>query len=246
MLRVALDRHHVDGVRLVRVHVDREAEVGRQVAADLVPRLAGVVAAHHVPVLLHEQHGRARRVHGDPVHAVADLGVRVGDVLGGRPWLIGCQVCAAVVGAERARGRDGGEDPAGLGRIQHDRVQAHAARAGLPATARSRGRAAPGSSLPGLPAVGGPEQRGVLDPGVDGVRVVQRRLEVPDPRELPRVRRAVVPLMRAGLAVVAELVADRLPASARRRRSAGSAGRTSRCDCDAYSRSGSAGEPLTW
>ena len=35
---VAGDRHDVDRLRLVRVHVDREAEVGRQVAADLVPR----------------------------------------------------------------------------------------------------------------------------------------------------------------------------------------------------------------
>ena len=81
MLGVALDRDDVDGVRLVRVNVDREPEVGRQVAADLVPRLAGVVAAHDVPVLLHEQHVRTRRVHGDAVNAVADLGSRVGDVL---------------------------------------------------------------------------------------------------------------------------------------------------------------------
>src|SRR5713226_4002813 len=40
-----------------------------------------------------------------------------------------------------------------------------------------------------------PEQRGVLDPGVDGVGVGQRRLEVPDARELPGVIRVVVPLM---------------------------------------------------
>ena len=38
MLRVALDRHDVDRLRLVRVNVDGEAEVGRQVAADFVPR----------------------------------------------------------------------------------------------------------------------------------------------------------------------------------------------------------------
>ena len=69
----------------------------------------------------------------------------------------------------------------------------------------------PDSSLPGLPAVGRAEQRGVLDAGVDGVRIGQRRLEVPDALELPRVRRAVVPLVRAGHAVVGELVADRLP-----------------------------------
>ena len=37
---------------------------------------------------------------------------------------------------------------------------------------------------------------------------------MPDPRELPRVRRPVVPLVRAGHAVVEELVADRLPGHA--------------------------------
>ena len=78
MLRVARDRHNVDGVWLVRVHVDGEPEVARQVAADLVPRLASVVAAHDVPVLLHEQHARTRPVHGEAVHTVADLGMPVG------------------------------------------------------------------------------------------------------------------------------------------------------------------------
>ena len=73
--------HDVDGLGLVGVDVDDEAEVGRQVAADLVPVVAGVVAAHDVPVLLHEQHVGARAVHGDAVDAVADLGVGVGDVL---------------------------------------------------------------------------------------------------------------------------------------------------------------------
>src|SRR5262249_30707399 len=41
--------------------------------------------------------------------------------------------------------------------------------------------------------------------------VGERRLQVPDARELPRVLRAVVPLVRARHAVVGELVADRLP-----------------------------------
>ena len=57
-----------------------EPEIGGQVAADFVPGIAGIVAAHHVPVLLHEQHARARGVHGDVVNAVADFGRRVGNV----------------------------------------------------------------------------------------------------------------------------------------------------------------------
>ena len=79
MLGVARDRDDVDRVRLVGVHGDREAEVARQVAADLLPGVTAIVAAHHVPVLLHEQHIWARRVPRDPVDAVADLGLRVGD-----------------------------------------------------------------------------------------------------------------------------------------------------------------------
>ncbi len=75
MVGVAGDRDDVDGFRFVCVHVDGEPEVGRQVSADLTPGLPGVVAAHDVPVLLHEQDRRARRVHGQAVHAVAHLGV---------------------------------------------------------------------------------------------------------------------------------------------------------------------------
>ena len=98
----------------------------------------------------------------------------------------------------------------GIARVEQDRVQAHAAGAGLPVRTRAVAAQA-GKLLPGLPAVGRAEQRRVLDAGVDGVRIGQRRLEVPDALELPRVRRAVVPLVRAGNAVVDELVADRLP-----------------------------------
>ena len=68
-----------------------------------------------------------------------------------------------------------------------------------------------GQFVPVLPAVGRLEQRGVFDAGVDRVGIGQRGLEVPDALELPRMRRAVVPLVGAGHAVVGELVADRLP-----------------------------------
>ena len=117
---------------------------------------------------------------------------------------------AGVVGPERARGRDGDEDPLGMARIQQDRVQAHPAGARLPGGARAVA-AQPGKLLPRLPAVGRAEQGGVFHPGVDRVRIGQRRFEMPDALELPGVRRAVVPLVRAGDAVVHELVAHRLP-----------------------------------
>ena len=74
--------------------------------------------------------------------------------------------------------------------------------------------AQPFQLLPVLAAVGGLEQRRVLHAGVDHVGIGQRRLHVPHPLELPWMRRAVVPLVRAGDAFVGELVADRLPGRA--------------------------------
>src|SRR5512144_307967 len=100
MLRVALYRYDVHGVRLVRVDVDGEPEVARQVAADLVPGLAGVVAAHHVPVLLHEQHVGARGVHRDAVHAVTDLRARLEDALRAQPAVDRAPRRPGVVGPE--------------------------------------------------------------------------------------------------------------------------------------------------
>ena len=69
----------------------------------------------------------------------------------------------------------------------------------------------PGSSCQVRPPSVERNRAASSDPGVDGVRVGQRRFEVPDPLELPGVLRAVVPLVRARDAVVGELVADRLP-----------------------------------
>ena len=99
----------------------------------------------------------------------------------------------------------------GFAGIEQDGVQAHAAGAGLPAADPVPWPRSPGSSCQFLPAVGGAENRGVFHAGVDRVRIGERGLQVPDALELPGMRRAVVPLVRAGHAVVDELVADRLP-----------------------------------
>ena len=129
-----------------------------------------------------------------------------------RPRLIGFQVLPPSSVRNAPGGRDGDEDALGIARIEQDRVQAHAAGAGLPLGPRAVAAQA-GQLVPGLAAVGRAEQGGVLHAGVDGVRIGQRRLEVPDALELPGVLRAVVPLVRrerlAGLGrgVVDELVA---------------------------------------
>src|SRR5665213_903958 len=71
--------------------------------------------------------------------------------------------------------------------------------------------AQPGELAPILAAVGGTEERRIFNSGVHGLQIGQRWLEMPDPRELPRVGRAVIPLVRAGYAVIDEFVANRFP-----------------------------------
>src|ERR1700716_3435412 len=71
--------------------------------------------------------------------------------------------------------------------------------------------AEPGKLIPGEAAVHRPEEGGVFPPGVHGVRIFQRGFQMPDSRELPRMLRAVVPLVSPRDTVVHELVAYRLP-----------------------------------
>ena len=111
VLGVALDRHDVDRLGLVGVDVDREAEVGRQVAADLAPRVAGVVAAHHVPVLLHEQRRSAATGASRCGGRSGRLRRRDRECLRLEPAVDRLPRRAAVVGAKRAGGGDGDEHP---------------------------------------------------------------------------------------------------------------------------------------
>jgi len=132
VLGVGLDGDDVDGLGLVGVDVDGEAEVCGEIAADLVPGVAGVVGAHDVPVLLHVERGGAAGVHGDVVDAVADLGGGVGDVCGAEALVDGAPGLAAVVGAESSGSRDGDDDALGVGGREDDGVETHAACSGCP------------------------------------------------------------------------------------------------------------------
>jgi hypothetical protein len=83
-----------------------------------MPRLAGIVAAHHIPVLLHEQHAGTRPVHGDAVHAVADLRIRIRQLIRGLQAAVHrLPRLAGVVGAEYTRRRDGNEETLGMARV---------------------------------------------------------------------------------------------------------------------------------
>src|SRR5947208_9926231 len=132
MLRIALDRYDVNRFRLMRMDVDRKSEIARQITADLMPRSARVIAAHHVPMLLHEQRVRARRMHRDPMHAVTDLRVRVRNVLRVQPAIDRLPCFPAVFGAKRAGRRDCAVNSLRIFWIEKDCVQTHAAGARLP------------------------------------------------------------------------------------------------------------------
>ena len=127
-----------------------------------------------------------------------------------RPLLIGVHVSPPSSVRKAPAAEIAMNDPVRVVGVDQDRVQAEPAGARLPVLA-ARVLAQARELVPGLAGVRGLEERRVLDPRVDGVRVVERRLEVPDARELPRVLGAVVPLVRPGNAVVRELVADGLP-----------------------------------
>src|SRR5258706_10045103 len=68
-----------------------------------------------------------------------------------------------------------------------------------------------GKLQPRLSPIGCAEYCGICHPGVNGIRIAERWFKVPDPLEFPRVRRAVVPLVSAGNAVVNKFVTYRLP-----------------------------------
>src|ERR1700722_9953063 len=135
MLPVALDRHDVYSLRLVCVHIDRETEVRRKVSAHLLPGFAGIIAAHYIPMLLHIEHVGSRWMHSNVVNARRALGGWVGNMCGLEPAVDGLPGLAAVVCAEGARRRDGDDDPARLGGIKKNRMQAHATTARLPVRA---------------------------------------------------------------------------------------------------------------
>ncbi len=145
-------------------------------------------------MLLHEEHVRVRAVHRDVVNAVADFGSGFGNVLGIESLIDWPPGLAAVVGAECACGRDGDVDPLGITRIQNDGMKAHPTGAWLPTRAGAVA-AQPGKFLPVLPAIGRAEQGGVFHSGINRVRIAERRLDMPDALELPRMLRAVIPLM---------------------------------------------------
>src|SRR5215475_11260149 len=129
------------------------------------------------------------------VDAMADFRFWIWNILRAQTLVNRLPGCPAVIGAEGARGGNGDVDPPRVAGIEKDCVQTHASGARLPF--RAGAVAAQSRELvPALSAIGSLEDGCVLHTRVDRVRIVERRLQVPHPFELPRVLRAVVPLVR--------------------------------------------------
>ena len=123
----------------------RKTKITGQVAANLPPGVATVVAAHHVPVLLHEQHIASGWVPSDPVHAVADLGIRIGDALRAQAAVGRAPGLSGIVTAKNPCGGDGDVQTIGVRWVEENGVYAHPAGARLPA--RSAAMAAQAGEL---------------------------------------------------------------------------------------------------
>src|SRR5450755_4605866 len=144
------------------------------------------------------------------MNAMAYLGGRHRNVFGVQSPVDGPPRLPGIVAPEGARRRNGDVDPPRIAGIENDGVQAHAPCAGLPLWPGAVFAQA-GEFLPVLSAVGSAKNRGILHAGVDRIGVRQRWLQVPNPLELPGVRRAVIPLVRARDARIRKLVSHRFP-----------------------------------
>src|SRR5665213_4068848 len=132
MLGIARDRNDIDRVRLMGVYGDGKSEVARQVATHLMPRVAGIVRSHHIPVFLHVKDLRTRRVHRYPVDAVTHFGFAAWNAVRSQPSIDRLPRAATVLAPKCPCSGNGDEDPSWINWIKHDRVHAHAASAWLP------------------------------------------------------------------------------------------------------------------
>src|SRR6266542_703737 len=133
-------------------------------------------------------------MHRNAMNAVAHLCGRIRNILRMQSPVNWFPTGARVITAKRARRRDCNKNPFPIAGIQKNGVQAHAAGSGLPKRSRTVA-AQSGKFLPGLTAVGRAEQGGVFDTGINSIRIVERRFQMPDSFELPGMRLAVIPLM---------------------------------------------------
>lgn len=118
------------------VDIDDKPEVRWKITTDFVPGISRVVAAHHIPVLLHEQYVRTSRMHGQPMDTVADLGIGIGNMLRRQSFIDRPPRLASVVRPEGTSRRNRDENSSSMDGIQQNRMQAHSPRSGHPLASR--------------------------------------------------------------------------------------------------------------
>src|ERR1700736_5151692 len=92
------------------MNINRETEIARKVAAHFTPRVSAVVAPHHVPMFLHEERVRLRRMHRDPMNTMTNLCVWIGHELRMQTTIDRFPGFTPIIGPERARRGDRDED----------------------------------------------------------------------------------------------------------------------------------------
>ena len=192
------------------MHLNRKTEIRRQVPAHLVPQIPRVVRPHHVPMLLHKQRIGPRRMHRDPVHTMPHLGRRVRNILRSQSLVDRLPTHPTIITPKRPRRRNRHINPLPIRRVQHDRMQAHSPRLRLPVRPRPM-LPQPRKLRPRLAPVPRPKKRRIFHPRINHIRIKSRRFQMPNPLELPRMRRPVVPLVRPRHPVVLKLIPHRLP-----------------------------------
>ena len=162
-----VQRHDVNGVRIVRVYNDRKSEVGRQAGGDGSPGVTVIVAAENsdarpifpAPVVLHVKPAGSVRVSRDLVDALTELGIRVGDEAGTDSVIGSVERLAAVFAEVMPAGRDSKMHSVAF---PDDCVHAQSAVAGMPLSGVLVVADA-GHQFPGIAAVLTAEQRRRFD-----------------------------------------------------------------------------------
>src|SRR5437764_124395 len=146
-------------------------------------------------MLLHEERARLLGIHSNVMNAVSDLRVRIRNVLRAQAAIDGLPGFASVIRAECAGCGNSDPNSFWIAGIENDGVQAHSAGARLP-LGTGAVAAQSGEFVPARAAVGGAEDGGVFDSGVNRVRIGERWLKMPDAFELPGMGLAIIKLVR--------------------------------------------------
>src|SRR5579859_1390155 len=132
---VGLYRHDVDAVGIARVSDHRKTKVRRHIIRNILPGIAVVVGAVQAPVVLQEESFRARGVHSDLMHALAELRIFLRKVYNANTPIACLPFTPPVFGGVDATSRNRRIHPLRILGVKQDGVQGQAAKSWHPAGA---------------------------------------------------------------------------------------------------------------